>query len=494
METRTTCTARSPASTRQYFKVALIAALGVVIAVGAPARATAPIVATGDPATDFGAIQNALDAGGEVILQNGPNGEVFNLEGVEKSLSITRDVTLKGQDDVAGNMARVVANNFTTQYVEMYDDIFTLAIEVNLPGGTVAFDNLDMESGDNWLVRLYDCRDIRFTNCKIKGTKTGSTAVLVTLEGITGRGYFEGNNIDCPWGVVDGNWFRTEFPTYEFYSNTMVCPTNTCIVLKAASRVTIENNRFEAPSPVYLPGICGEITIKNNTVIQSGYSEYPPGSDVYSASAIYASHLEGFRGGEISGNTIEINPSENVQMDFVPSICLADFEAFGGAQDLLVQDNIIAGKADWGIFLYNGASGNVIRRNNLENFTAVQFTLNGAGQIGLGLGCHDNTVRGNIVGPLGTGALAAIWCSGDDNNDFIRNDYTRSGIQGLAAGGKPCVWLANVYDAETSDLVSAPENNLVFETLFPTGTDAVAQVLDDPRELTGTTTNIVVGR
>ena len=53
--------------------------------------------------------------------------------------------------------------------------------------------------------------------------------------------------------------------------------------------------------------------------------------------------------------------------------------------------------------------------------------------------------------------------------------------------------LANSYDPDTGDLIAEPENNLVFETLFPTGTDAIEQVLDDALECTGTTTNMVVG-
>ena len=479
-------------TTRQESAI-LTMVLAMVILSGPIARGATAIVASGDPVTDFDAIQTALDAGGEVILENGSNGEIFNLEGVEKSLSITRDVTLRGQDDTSGSMARVVANNFAMVYVDLYDAMFSVAIEVNVPDGAIAFDNLDMECGDNWLVRAYDCGDVQLTNCSIKGTKVGSTCVLVTLEGITGRGYFEGNDIDCPWGVVDGNLSRTQFPTYEFYSNTIVCPTNNCMVLKAVGDVTIENNRFEAPTPLYLPGICGEIIIKDNTVIQSGHSEYPPGSGVYNASAIFASHLEGYRGGEISGNTIEINPSEDVGVDFIPALCLADFEAFGGAHDLLVQDNTITGKADWGIILSNGASGNVIRRNNLQDFTATQIGFNGAAQIALTYGSHDNIVRANTIGSLGSGAPAAIWSWADDNNDLIRNDYTHSGIQGLTASGVPCVWLADSYDPETGELAGEPEHNLVYETLFPEGTDCADQVRDDPRERTGTTTNVVVG-
>ena len=77
MVTRTTFTSRSPETTRKYLKSVLMVALGVVIAVGVPIRATTPIVATGDPSTDFEAIQSALDTGGEVILRNGPGGEIF---------------------------------------------------------------------------------------------------------------------------------------------------------------------------------------------------------------------------------------------------------------------------------------------------------------------------------------------------------------------------------------------------------------------------------
>jgi parallel beta-helix repeat protein len=189
-----------------------------------------------------------------------------------------------------------------------------------------------------------------------------------------------------------------------------------------------------------------------------------------------------------------MDPSEDVGVDFVPALCLADFEAFGGAHDLLVQDNTITGKADWGIILSSGASGNVIRRNNLQDFTATQIGFNGAAQIALTYGSHDNIVRANTIGPLGSGAPAAIWSWADDDNDLIRNDYTLSGIQGLAASGVPCVWLADSYDPETGELVAEPENNLVYETLFPEGTDCADQVRDDPRERTGATRNVVVGR
>ena len=101
--------------------------------------------------------------------------------------------------------------------------------------------------------------------------------------------------------------------------------------------------------------------------------------------------------------------------------------------------------------------------------------------------------RKNTIGPLGDGAIAGITCGGS-SNDFIRNDYTQSGIPGLTAGSIPCVWLMNSYDPDTGDVIAEPENNLVFEPDgFPPGTTAADQVLDDPRECTGTTTNTVIG-
>ncbi len=116
-----------------------------------------------------------------------------------------------------------------------------------------------------------------------------------------------------------------------------------------------------------------------------------------------------------------------------------------------------------------------------------------ANQIAVSAGCDRNLFTRNTIGPLGDGATAGVMCEGS-SNDFIRNDYTQSGIPGVTAGAISCVWLANSYDPDTGDLIAEPENNLVFEPGgFPPGTTAAEQVLDDPRELTGTTTNAVVG-
>jgi hypothetical protein len=460
-------------------------------------RAQAPIRPTGDPATDWQNIQDALDRGGEVILQNGPGGEIFDLTGVEQSLKITRDVTLKGQDDAAGDKARIIANNYRMIIGGMWG-YETIAIEVNNPGGTVELANLDIESdvrailqvGDVWAEVARDaCKDLKVKDCNIVGTH--ELAVCIGTNGcLMGTVYLEGNHIAGHWCAGDYAYLTglVSSSKWEVHSNSIVA-TAVCVDIVSSKGIRMENNQCEGPIILHAPVIRGEIVVKNNTMIQSGHMEFQGNS----AGALYVSHWAGFGGGEISGNTIEMNPSEDAGLSFVPAICLADYVLFGGAHGLLIQDNTITGGADWAIILDMGASDNTIRGNNLENFTAVQFGLYGACQISLQSTCHDNVFRDNVIGPLGPGAGVGIYCAGD-NNDFIRNDYTRSGIPGLTAGGIPCIMLANTYDPATGDLVAEPENNLVFEpTGFPTGTTATDQVLDQPRELTGATTNTVVG-
>ena len=125
--------------------------------------------------------------------------------------------------------------------------------------------------------------------------------------------------------------------------------------------------------------------------------------------------------------------------------------------------------------------------NDMSNLKA------GVMQILVEPGCQDSLFTRNFFGSLAPGAMAGVQCSGDSNY-FIKNDYTHSGIPGLTAGAIPCVWLANSYDPDTGELMAEPENNLVFEADgLPSGTTIAEQVLDDPFECTGTTTNMVVG-
>jgi len=475
--------------TRQLLKGVLVAALAIVIAAGAPARATT-IVATGVPATDFTNIQNALDGGGEVVLQNGPDGEIFDLTGIEDSLKITCDVILRGQDDAAGK-AKIIANNFRLVEGGMWE-YETIAIEVDNPGGTVEFVNLDIESdvrsilhvgrgGDIWSGVARDaCKDLKIKNCKIVGTH--EIASCVGTQGcLMGTFYLEGNHIAGHWCAGDYAYLTglVSSSKWEVHSNSFVA-TAGCVDIVTSKGIRMENNQCEGPVILNSTVMQGEIVVKNNTMIQSGHFVLGESNN---ALGLMASHWAGFSGGEISGNTIEMNPSEDVQLSFVPAICLADYVYFGGAHGLLIQDNTIAGKADWAISLDMGASDNTIRRNNLENFTATQFGYYGACQISLTDWCQGNLLTDNVIGPLGPGAGVGIYCAGD-NNDFVKNDYTQSGIPGIKNGEVPCLYLTE-----------ASQENFVHESGgFPPGTGgAKYQVVNLSFDEDGNTTNTVIG-
>ena len=461
----------------------LAAIVGVALALGAPVRGATDIVATGDPATDFAAIQNALDAGGEVILQNGPHGEIFDLSRVNASLRITRDVVLRGEDDATGNRARVMAG-----------DLRLAGVQIDNPGGTVELVGLDIESGAVFVVLVGDspyafaprdaCKDFRVKDCKIEATHV-EAGCLVTLAGITGTFYLEGNHIVGHWCVAD--WahhggFQSRC-SWEVHSNTFVA-TASCLDPQASEGVRMVNNHCEGPFILYSPATRGEIVVRDNTLIQSGHNVHQGNN----ACGILVSHADGFSGGEIRGNRIKMNPTEDVGYYTVAAMALSDAEGGLGAHGLLVQDNTIIGKADLGIVLANGASNNILKRNNLEYLTALEFGSIGAAHIVVGSGCYGNVITRNAIGSPGEGAFGGIVCLGTDN-DIIRNDYAGSGIPGLTTSDLPCVILS-----------AASERNLVFEPgRLPPGTGgATEQVLDLSSEPTpdgtpGTTANIVVG-
>jgi parallel beta-helix repeat protein len=377
--------------------------------------------------------------------------------------------------------------------IVVYNTNSGITMKIDNPGGTVELANLSIESGSEYVIVIGDgpwpsaprdaCKDLMIRNCKIVGTY-GRADCVATWGGLTGIFNLEGNHIAGYWCVSDGA-FWSGFPSgcrWEVYSNAIVA-TQTCMDLTSSEGIRIENNHCEGPVILYSPSTRGEIILRDNKMIQFGHNIYH-GNNAF---GIAVSHEAGFKGGEISGNTIEMNPTENIQLTPSSAISLATYEVLEGAHGLLVQDNTISGKADFGIALDNGASDNIIRRNNLVDFTANLFGPWGAAQILLDQS-HNNLLTRNMIGSLDPEAFGGIVCRGTEN-DIIRNDFTCSNIAGLTAGDQPCVILG-----------AASKKNLVFEPycLFPGMVDATEQVLDIPREPTrrgveGTTTNIIVG-
>lgn len=438
----------------QYPKSVLFVALGILIAVSAPVSGDTMVVATGNPADDLPAAQAAVNAGGTVTLKNGgANGEIaFNFG--TGGLTIGNGVTIQGED-VAGNMARIEASGDQTVQIKV--------------GGS---------------------NNVTIQNCHFVGTGlfciTGSDIMT------TGTIRLESNVIEGGYAIWFGPFMGTpQLAThYEIYNNT-VRATNFSIAVVDAKSVRIENNETESPYGLFALNIGSNngMIIKNNTVHASGGYYFGDGGLTLTI-GLRVAHFPGFRGGEISGNTISVAP---VSVG-APILSVGMYYGYGApAHEVLTARNTIRGHADYAIAIVDGSSDNVFMWNDLSGITARKMDIFSANQIAVFAGCDRNLFTRNTIGSLGDGATAGIKCEGS-SNDFIRNDYTQSGIPGLTAGAIPCVWLANSYDPDTGDLMTEPENNLVSESDgFPPGTTAVEQVLDDPREQTGTTTNIVVG-
>ena len=439
---------------KRFLKSVLVAVVGISIVVGAPVSGDTTVEATGDPAKDLPAAQAAVDSGGIVTLRNGgTNGEIafdFGTGG----LTIRNEVTIQGQD-VAGKMARIEAFGDQPVYIDV--------------GGS-----------DNVTIK----------NCHVVGT--GQNGISGGSVMTTGTVRLENNVIEGGYAIWFGPFMGAPqlVTHYEIYNNT-IRATNFSIAVVDAKSVRIENNETESPYGLFALNIGSNngMIIKNNTVNASGGYYYGAG-DLTLTIGLRVAHFPGFSGGEISGNTISVAP---VSVG-APILSVGMYYGYGTpANGVLTVNNTISGQADYPLLLVDGSCDNIYKGNDLSGITARKMDIFSANQIAVFPGCDRNLFTRNTIGPLGDGATAGIKCEGS-SNDFIRNDYTQSGILGMTAGSIPCVWLANSYDPDTGDLIVEPEHNLVFEPDgFPLGTTAAEQVLDDPRECTGTTTNTVVG-
>lgn len=158
-----------------------------------------------------------------------------------------------------------------------------------------------------------------------------------------------------------------------------------------------------------------------------------------------------------------------------------------------IQGNIICGEGRSAIHLWN-TGDSIIINNDCSGYTAswggtmIPKEEKGLCQMWFGRHSDGNRVSGNIWGPVPSDAVAVVFVSAKEpssNLDILDNDYRQCGVPGWAsADGPGCVLLAN-----------GTQNSFVFESgKFPPGTgDAKKQVVDLTRELTGSSTNRVVG-
>ncbi len=483
---RKTRTIRIGEPETHFFRIVLAVALGVVITSGTPLRAQVPPGATEVRPTDaLASIQAAVNGGGVVYFHPG----TYSWTGI---LNVNNSVELTGPKPTGdfntktGTDNRVWDAKITKSPTGIWDTMDSI-IKINCPGNTenVIISNLNTECLSLGMCILLQGggNSLKIANCRIKTVddgygfvtwQAGDVSVIIEdcyLEaGTKGFLYPDGTppNTDC---IVFG---MSKHASIEVKNNIAVnhCDiANTSTVVEVAwnqdpnTHVMISNNWLKSSGigvdVFYYDSACSVGTVSHNTMVGNMH---------------FAHYENSGSGGTIQNNRFHCSGSG------IASLYTKD------SADVTVQGNTFIGSVlTAGIMLDGYSSGYVFVENDLSGLST------GTAPILVQYGCQDNLFTRNIIGSLGSGASAGIQCFGD-NNYFIRNDYTQSDILGLAAGTIPCVWLANSYDPDTGDLVAEPENNLVFEADgLPSGTTTAEQILDDPRELTGTSTNIVVG-
>ena len=477
----------------QLFKDALIAALGIAVAVGAPGRAQIPSGLTEVWPTDtLATIQTAVDSGGVVYFQPGTYSWTGALV-ITNTVELTAPKPTGNFDTGTGKDDRVWKAKITKSPIGIWDPNIPEGapldpiIQINCPGKTenVTISNLNTEclSSGMCIALGGGGNSARVSNCRMKTIDDGYGFVSwlantrsVTVEnchveaGTAGFLYPDGTspNTDC---IVFGT---SNHATIEARNNIAVNHCDTLDVSTAVevvwnqnpdTQVAISNNWLrtagEGYAIFYYDCACSIGTVSHNTLV-GNYS--------------FLHYENSGTGGIIEGNRFECSGGGIVSLYFKDS------------SEVTVQGNTWTGSVQYGGIILDGdSSHNVFMVNDTSDLNA------GAAHIFVQPECHNNLFARNVIGPLGPSALAGVQCSGDKNY-FVRDDYSQSGILGVTACGIPCVWLANTYDPETGVLLTEPERNFVFESDgFPPGTDAAEQVLDDPREFTGTTTNIVIG-
>jgi len=471
---------------QRFLKTLLAVALGAVISTGTPVRAQVPSGAVEVwPSDALATIQAAVDDGGVVYFHPG----TYNWTGI---LNVNNSVELTGPkptgdfDTKTGIDNRVWQTKITKSPTGIWDTMDSI-LKINCPGKTenVIISNLNTECLSlGMCILLQGGGDsVKIANCRIKTVDDGfgfvawqAGDVSVVIEdcyleaGTAGFLHLDGTapDTDC---IVFG---MSRNATIEIKNNIAVnhCDTkDTSTAVEVAwnqnpnTQVTISNNWLkssgEGVAVIYYDSACPIGTFNHNTVIGNNH---------------FAHYKNRGSGGTIENNRFECGDSAMVSLYFLNS------------SGVTVQRNTFVGNVlTAGVGLYGDSSNNVFIANDTSELNAD------TAQILIEAGCHDNLFTQNIIGSLGSGASAGVQCSGDSNY-FIRNDYTQSGIFGLTAGAIPCIWLANSYDPETGDLVDEPENNLILEADdLPPGTTITEQVLDDPHEQTGTSTNIIIG-
>jgi parallel beta-helix repeat protein len=470
-----------------------------------PVSAAGTVVATGTFPADRDNVQAAVNGGGVVYLQNGPNGEEFDFgpSNYGNWVMAASPVEIIGQNATINNgfFGFLV---FYTNNVKIRNITFKNTGHAPVYGGNSTNCVIEGNTMINPTRGIYipGCDGWTISNNTITGAKDNGIRL-----GRAGNCTVSGNTIS---NTVGSNATSLEDAHgLIFTGNTITGTPDRAIYLKDTSNFTLSGNTVNGAKngirvwrdnlPVIENGI-----ISNNNITNCGQR----GIHMYGRSK------KGPKNCTVSGNTITNCGRQGVHMQNSPDTTITGNQLesiqqksidLSGSPRCTVSGNAITNGTQIAIYVKSSddcpvSSNNITNINDncpITGNTLTQVSKNG---IDVGWDSTNCTVQGNTITNVGWSGIfisrdasncavsdnifnevhgsAGIDCKGDSNT-FYNNDFGNSGIMGLKNGGtQVCVLLSARVD--NGIITAIPANNFVKEQgNYPVGTGAAKfQILD----------------
>ena len=400
----------------------VVAALGLVIAVGfaGTAEAQVPVYPTGDPVQDVSNVQNAVNAGGTVLLKATDatgNPQYFNFEaGI---VEINNDVVIVGE---AGSITlpdgrpadrSAIYGGGGTGFPGYGDNLpINRAGAFTVVGGSFEISGLRLDSSSFASIFVRGCGGARISDNVITYTRPVQDgwrswakpicfAEWTSYDNIFGEIIIEGNEITLnpnppyqvwwPEGISVIRIKSTPMPDISIIGNTIEHPSEAAgkypkginswhpALIKDNTITGYWHNAIRSESSItgWYPHQLGGSVIEGNTIEGLGAETPPRGivngwangtvirNNTVSVSGNTELGIESWKAAntEITGNTIEIqNPTS-----WGAAIRV------GGSNGCTVTDNMISGNAIYALLLDNSSGNNQIVRNDLRGFSVGSF-------------------------------------------------------------------------------------------------------------------------
>jgi hypothetical protein len=446
---------------RNVFRTILsVFVMGVVLVLAAgPGRVLADTVVY--PEDGFTVLQNAVDAGGKVLLK------ALTRDGDPMSVKVPNDthlfmgyygnpVTLEGEV-VGAHQSTVWGDSFAQKNVVWIKSggvtIRNLVITAKYPRDGAIWmrgDGMDAGTHPNSGGPIVIENNIIFSEqYGIGGQRTGGWPLVIrgnkitvdgdyrTVENIGVKLYNTGYWVDAG-GIKNDPWTWTP----------------------AATSVEISNNVVSVTNPALIGYVTDGIRVEGWTVV--GYDLEAEWGDNGPISIV--------------GNSVSLNAAL-----FKPAIGIAVSRTFSGTDNCRVQNNILSGTCNIGILRSSYGGNNRITDNDLSGVQAV---------IPMVILGHDSVVSDNVFGPLAFpwGALllesahvhpgACPMPLPTTNCVIMNNDYRKTGAAGWVdeGGGVPangCIMIDSEVDlwGWGTGVGTEVKDNLISEAgRFPVGT------------------------